>query len=370
MCGIMGFIRTAPNTQKTEKVISEIFAGIAIRGFDAAGWGALTPRGPFVEKAPFPSWKLRTWKHFKRIVPESQLFIGHARAATSGSPKVNKNNHPHCTDRLEHIFVHNGVIWGGGHKDHGLSLRTECDSEILLRVIERSRSIKKACKEIEQDWSYGNYAWLDLMPTENAVYAYRDYATPCFYIDLTEQAGGLFLASTDEILEDALDRVFGPRFWDTRSLDSEVLYRFEPYMRKPLTTRIPVRRKSTRTYYNYFDSDTTETTYVKQGGVWVPVTQRKQEQPQEQEYLNISGRPIQAREYKTRLREALREREIELDEELEAYEQRALAAALANGNMAEVQRIQGVQRRRAELEAQEEASLEDLRDYYQGLEEI
>ena len=179
MCGIMGFVRTGDRTVYTKRVITETFKGIASRGTDAAGWGILGDGQISTCKAAVTSRVITQWKGYKRRLPHADLMIGHARAAIMGDEAINKNNHPHCSKHLANLLIHNGIIyerWGEFLQKSG------CDSEILLRMIEKY-GIKKACKEMA-DFDFSWFAWLNMVPKEKAIYAYRDDESPCGYVDL------------------------------------------------------------------------------------------------------------------------------------------------------------------------------------------
>lgn len=201
MCGIMGFIRTSRNTVMTKPVVTNVFKEISTRGKDAAGWGMLLPRGAQIEKAPYPSVKMAKWKHYKRNVKSVNMMVGHARMTTMGTEKRNRNNHPHCSDGLKNIVVHNGVIFDGWREYH---TRSECDSELILRAIEKL-GLKEACEEMATSWYTSSYAWLNLKPEEEKLYAYCDDSMPVGYIDLTQEIGGILIASTLTIIENAME---------------------------------------------------------------------------------------------------------------------------------------------------------------------
>ena len=69
------------------------------------------------------------------------MVLGHVRLATHGSPTNPRNNHPHIAGHL--ALVHNGIL--PSHIDlvdrYCLRTESECDSEVLLRIIERSKTV-------------------------------------------------------------------------------------------------------------------------------------------------------------------------------------------------------------------------------------
>lgn len=63
-------------------------------------------------------------------------MVGHCRAATHGPPEHNPNNHPHVGQRS--ALVHNGICTNATElgREFDLDLRTACDSEAILRLVE------------------------------------------------------------------------------------------------------------------------------------------------------------------------------------------------------------------------------------------
>ncbi len=81
-----------------------------------------------------PSW--RALKHRR-----CSMVLGHVRLATHGTPKDARNNHPHSSEHLH--LVHNGIL--SSHRElvdkYCLRTESECDSEVLLRIVERSKTV-------------------------------------------------------------------------------------------------------------------------------------------------------------------------------------------------------------------------------------
>lgn len=68
-------------------------------------------------------------------VADARAIVGHCRYATHGDPRDNANNHPHAAG--DAWLAHNGVIRGHERiaREHGVSLETDCDSEVLAKIV-------------------------------------------------------------------------------------------------------------------------------------------------------------------------------------------------------------------------------------------
>jgi glucosamine 6-phosphate synthetase-like amidotransferase/phosphosugar isomerase protein len=144
MCGIMGVIGPSPegSWHRTHDILTHLFRGLEIRGKDASGFSALSERRTLTAKMPMKADKFvetPAWRNLRRV--RCSMVICHARLATTGSPARNENNHPHVSGSLH--LVHNGVVPGHWELAHRfrLPLTTECDSETLLRIIERAKTV-------------------------------------------------------------------------------------------------------------------------------------------------------------------------------------------------------------------------------------
>jgi asparagine synthetase B (glutamine-hydrolysing) len=211
MCGIVGFVRTASMHDATKRLIEELLLNNMDRGTDAAG--ALVLNGTHVRtvKMPGPATdliKTNGWKHIMGE-PTWDMFIGHTRAATHGNEKLNKNNHPHSTDHYEYSLVHNGIISGPTPKE--LTLKSDCDSEIALRLIERYGIMEGAQKLSNMTSSY---AICCIDSVLKKFYVFRGM-NPVFYIDASNVFGGMVFSSSRESIRLALAAVgIDWRTWD------------------------------------------------------------------------------------------------------------------------------------------------------------
>ncbi|MCF0116061.1 MAG: glutamine--fructose-6-phosphate aminotransferase, partial [Erysipelotrichaceae bacterium] len=105
MCGIVGFC----GTQQAAPILLDGLSKLEYRGYDSAGIAVRNG----TNKAEIVKAKGRL-----RILSEKtnggkavigSCGIGHTRWATHGEPSEN-NAHPHCSDDMNVIGVHNGII--------------------------------------------------------------------------------------------------------------------------------------------------------------------------------------------------------------------------------------------------------------------
>jgi glucosamine 6-phosphate synthetase-like amidotransferase/phosphosugar isomerase protein len=141
MCGIMGFVKTGETNQKTGEVITKVLRQLQSRGTHATGVSFFKrEKGNGISlyaKAPMDAEEFtRTDTYLDLLGGDYSMMLGHTRFATSGSPQINDNNHPHVSDDGRYALVHNGII-SRVTGDLKKRCRTECDSEALLRLIER-----------------------------------------------------------------------------------------------------------------------------------------------------------------------------------------------------------------------------------------
>jgi glucosamine 6-phosphate synthetase-like amidotransferase/phosphosugar isomerase protein len=224
MCGIMGFVKTGKSTSYTNRVLTELMQGIADRGRDASGFATLSGKYVTIVKDDVDSIEMTFTKEWNNgLDKDPEILIGHARLATHGSVMDNVNNHPHYTKDLRFVLIHNGVII---NRPYDVKTEGDCDSEILLRIVEKY-GVKNGYIGVEKK-VFGSYAVLLIDSENKKLYAFRNEKSPCCFIDLTEEIGGIVFASTKEIMANALRRaglmISEERILGTRSY---VLYEFE-----------------------------------------------------------------------------------------------------------------------------------------------
>ena len=218
MCSIIGFGGTPRKGQwrQTHRVLHELFVASVARGRDATGFAALTAplqgkrrQRVVTEKQPVAADLFVATSGTWAGLPRSSLLIGHARRATCGEPEDNANNHPHRSDNGRFSLVHNGHLPGHRHEAarHRLCLSTDCDSELLLRIVEAARHPVKglyACL----DQVSGSLAVALLDAKHRTIYLARNERSPLWLCRLRGD-NRLFFASLPEFLGAALQRVLG-----------------------------------------------------------------------------------------------------------------------------------------------------------------
>jgi len=142
MCGIAGFIGKSKNPSASFELITNLFAQLETRGTDASGmWGLENKEHPSIiyHKAPLRSSKfveLPIWRGLQKLNPN--LLLVHARKTSLGvgNASNNSNNHPFVSANKKIGLIHNGRIHEVSFLKEKYELKTECDSEVLLRMFE------------------------------------------------------------------------------------------------------------------------------------------------------------------------------------------------------------------------------------------
>src|SRR5690348_7450697 len=99
MCGIAG-IRRFGSEPITEEQVALLLMAMEHRGNDATGILAQQPDGSVATaKEDVPAWKFCSGATFENFIgehlkPDTICVLLHTRAATQGSPRDMKNNHP------------------------------------------------------------------------------------------------------------------------------------------------------------------------------------------------------------------------------------------------------------------------------------
>jgi glucosamine 6-phosphate synthetase-like amidotransferase/phosphosugar isomerase protein len=219
MCSIVGAAGPIENLsarlrQEFHEFMSCLFTMAELRGRDAAGFWVWRKNHYVFEKRPIPAEDLiqrsPRWKGL-RFNPGS-LYLMHTRAATDGDPNENMNNHPHVGEHS--VMIHNGMIWGhqAVASQYGLDMKTDCDSEVLLRLAEVMDDMTEGLKFMYESASDSHgtdsiaTAFVDRRDPSKVLLS-RNSGNPC-YVYQSERFGCTFFCSTEDIFERALEMLY------------------------------------------------------------------------------------------------------------------------------------------------------------------
>lgn len=191
MCGIIGFIGRSFHPNLSYCLASNLFEASECRGTDAAGFWATNGKDIHFHKEPIQTSQMTlTWKGLNPF-----LFLGHARAATQGNPKENKNNQPFVSQNKRTCLVHNGKVFEYDDLKPNYELQSDCDSEILLRIFESRHQITDLLTLTPNGPTAGAIASID----NKSLWLFRNKGRPLWLIDLRELLGQIFFCSTFDI---------------------------------------------------------------------------------------------------------------------------------------------------------------------------
>ncbi len=136
MCGIVGFV----GKEQAAPILLESLAKLEYRGYDSAGIAVRNESSePAIVKAKGKLKELSEKTNGGKAVKGS-CGIGHTRWATHGEPSE-INAHPHCSDDMNVVGVHNGII--ESYKEikekltrKGYKFYSQTDTEALIKYID------------------------------------------------------------------------------------------------------------------------------------------------------------------------------------------------------------------------------------------
>lgn len=136
MCGIVGFV----GKKQAAPVLLDGLSKLEYRGYDSAGLAVRNGEDePVVVKA-----KGRLKDLAEKTDEGKAVFggcgIGHTRWATHGEPSEN-NAHPHCSDDMNVVGVHNGIIENYQElkeklQRHDYTFYSQTDTEVAIKLID------------------------------------------------------------------------------------------------------------------------------------------------------------------------------------------------------------------------------------------
>ena len=143
---------------------------------------------------------------------EFDLFIAHARGASKGvgGPESNINNHPFTSHDRMLGMVHNGRIDDCEYNalKNKYEVRSGCDSEIILRIIEASGNNRLG--GISEVFSLINHGHMAVAMGERTscadrdLWLFRNEYRPLWVVDVRESLGQIMFVSEPSIWDDAL----------------------------------------------------------------------------------------------------------------------------------------------------------------------
>ena len=136
MCGIVGFV----GKKQAAPVLLDGLSKLEYRGYDSAGLAVRNGEDePVIVKA-----KGRLKDLAEKTDEGKAVFggcgIGHTRWATHGEPSEN-NAHPHCSDDMNVVGVHNGIIENYQElkeklQHHDYTFYSQTDTEVAIKLID------------------------------------------------------------------------------------------------------------------------------------------------------------------------------------------------------------------------------------------
>ena len=136
MCGIVGFV----GKKQAAPVLLDGLSKLEYRGYDSAGLAVRNGEDePVIVKA-----KGRLKDLAEKTDEGKAIFggcgIGHTRWATHGEPSEN-NAHPHCSDDMNVVGVHNGIIENYQElkeklQHHDYTFYSQTDTEVAIKLID------------------------------------------------------------------------------------------------------------------------------------------------------------------------------------------------------------------------------------------
>jgi glutamine phosphoribosylpyrophosphate amidotransferase len=149
------------------------------------------------------------WEEARNSAPFVALC--HARKAYRGDPSDNINNHPFVSEPMGIGVIHNGLIpdkiYDSVKKTY--PTESECDSEVILRLLESQNDLQKAVK---QAWgvlegSYMAVAVGRITEAGGDLMLFRNEHRTLWVADVRKKLGQVFFFSTKEIWEEATDGI-------------------------------------------------------------------------------------------------------------------------------------------------------------------
>lgn len=247
----MGVVGSSKRHSFTHELATSLLLETQSRGQDATGYFSIDCTGNYrLFKKNIPAERFIRHQAWRNLSTGYQAMIGHTRMATHGSQLDDINNHPHVSDDYSTAIVHNGIIhsFEGIAERNNINLKSQCDSEIILRLIESCENPVDGIKKLFAEADYGSFACtaliLDKTEQRYFFYVFRN-TSPAYMIDLKKELGQFFFCSCDQIWRNALKntRLSGIKA-DLIRIPSDEIWKIDPQSLEIETFNVPKTFKS------------------------------------------------------------------------------------------------------------------------------
>jgi len=249
MCGIIASIGTPKKPELAHRLMTELLVQTETRGDNATGfWCSEYIDGEdviYYSKEPVKSSdfvKTDMWEQLTQV--NADVLVSHCRKSSEkGSENININNHPFVTSDYRTALVHNGNVPEFDALKSDYALKSNCDSEILLRMLEHGESYdskysrqelaklridsKRFVSDLKEKeevptWVHRLMGIRDIYARINwgamavavgekwpdgtsALWLFRDKERPLHVIDIQQKFGQIYVVSTIDIWRDAIE---------------------------------------------------------------------------------------------------------------------------------------------------------------------
>ncbi len=136
MCGIVGFV----GSKQAAPILLDGLSKLEYRGYDSAGIAVRNGENPVEVVKAKGRLKVLAEKTNDGNAVEGTCGIGHTRWATHGEPSET-NAHPHCSDDMNVVGVHNGIIENYQElreklTKKGYEFYSQTDTEVAVKLVD------------------------------------------------------------------------------------------------------------------------------------------------------------------------------------------------------------------------------------------
>ena len=205
MCGILGIYRLEID-HKYDDILKTGFRKLLLqsekRGSDATGAAYVDENNKLIiakdNRKASSFVQTKKYRKFKDDMINAKIIIGHTRLETQGDKEFIHNNHPIFDRKSGIAIVHNGSIsnYNKIQEIEKFKLDGECDSEIILRVVEKF-GIEKAVEILRGSFTFA----VINTHTPDKLQLYKD-SNPLYLIYFPEYKWIVF-SSDDDYIKDA-----------------------------------------------------------------------------------------------------------------------------------------------------------------------